>query len=226
MGRSGRSGQMPLRFGCPVQVEEVALGRSARSFLERGDGAQLDARTHISLNGVLTCQVVSTPGGNENTSPTPSSSMSPPSISIRTEPSRMRRDLPLLRGPRHRTLRRREAREPGPPRRDAPARASRFRARRGPVASRRSLPSIRTHQDASRDHPPSCGHATNHFAGGRTGIRTQERLAPPTVFKTVAFVRSAILPPGAYRRICPISRCGLGWLVRGGSDPSTAGGAR
>ena len=114
MGRSGRSGQMPLRFGCPVQVEEVALGRSARSFLERGDGAQLDARTHISLNGVLTCQVVSTPGGNENTSPTPSSSMSPPSISIRTEPSRMRRDLPLLRGPRHRTLRRREAREPGP----------------------------------------------------------------------------------------------------------------
>jgi hypothetical protein len=61
--------------------------------------------------------------------------------------------------------------------------------------------------------------------GGRTGIRTLERVAPLTVFKTVAFVRSAILPPGAYRRICPISRCGLGWLIRGGSDPSIAGGA-
>jgi hypothetical protein len=30
--------------------------------------------------------------------------------------------------------------------------------------------------------------------GGRTGIRTQERVAPLTVFKTVAFVRSATLP--------------------------------
>src|SRR5881397_220560 len=29
---------------------------------------------------------------------------------------------------------------------------------------------------------------------GRTGIRTLERVAPLTVFKTVAFVRSAILP--------------------------------
>ena len=40
---------------------------------------------------------------------------------------------------------------------------------------------------------------------GRTGIRTLERVAPLTVFKTVAFVRSAILPgvslpgdPGAH----------------------------
>ncbi len=32
--------------------------------------------------------------------------------------------------------------------------------------------------------------------GGRTGIRTQERVAPLTVFKTVAFVRSATLPVG------------------------------
>ena len=30
--------------------------------------------------------------------------------------------------------------------------------------------------------------------GGRTGIRTLERVAPLTVFKTVAFVRSATLP--------------------------------
>jgi hypothetical protein len=30
--------------------------------------------------------------------------------------------------------------------------------------------------------------------GGRSGIRTHERVAPLTVFKTVAFVRSAILP--------------------------------
>ena len=31
-------------------------------------------------------------------------------------------------------------------------------------------------------------------ARGRSGIRTHEGLAPLTVFKTVAFVRSAILP--------------------------------
>jgi hypothetical protein len=31
---------------------------------------------------------------------------------------------------------------------------------------------------------------------GRAGIRTLERVAPLTVFKTVAFVRSATLPPG------------------------------
>jgi hypothetical protein len=34
--------------------------------------------------------------------------------------------------------------------------------------------------------------------GGRSGIRTHERVAPLTVFKTVAFVRSAILPQGGY----------------------------
>src|SRR5438132_14253471 len=51
---------------------------------------------------------------------------------------------------------------------------------------------------------------------GRTGIRTLERVAPLTVFKTVAFVRSAILPARGYRRICPISRSDLGWLPRGG----------
>ena len=41
--------------------------------------------------------------------------------------------------------------------------------------------------------------------GGRTGIRTLERVAPLTVFKTVAFVRSATLPgemvPACYRSI-------------------------
>jgi hypothetical protein len=36
--------------------------------------------------------------------------------------------------------------------------------------------------------------------GGRTGIRTQERVAPLTVFKTVAFVRSATLPTAIYPR--------------------------
>ena len=35
---------------------------------------------------------------------------------------------------------------------------------------------------------------------GRSGIRTHETLARPTVFKTVAFVRSAILPGGCYPR--------------------------
>jgi hypothetical protein len=38
---------------------------------------------------------------------------------------------------------------------------------------------------------------SNAVWGGRTGIRTQERVAPSTVFKTVAFVRSAILPGGS-----------------------------
>jgi hypothetical protein len=38
------------------------------------------------------------------------------------------------------------------------------------------------------------------WTSGRSGIRTHERLTPLTVFKTVAFVRSAILPRGAYRR--------------------------
>ena len=33
-----------------------------------------------------------------------------------------------------------------------------------------------------------------HFNGGETGIRTPERLAPLTVFKTAAFDRSAISP--------------------------------
>ena len=225
-GAAGAFRQMPLRVGCPVQVEEVAPSGSlpirssneARRSARREDPHLLERCAHVPGR--------SDPGRQREHVTDPELQHVPtldldPYGAFEDE-----RDLPLLRGPRHRTLRRREAREPGPPRRDAPARASRFRARRGPVASRRSLPSIRTHQDASRDHPPSCGHATNHFAGGRTGIRTLERVAPLTVFKTVAFVRSAILPPGAYRRICPISRCGLGWLVRGGSDPSTAGGAR
>ena len=37
---------------------------------------------------------------------------------------------------------------------------------------------------------------------GRSGIRTHERVAPLTVFKTVAFVRSAILPNAIYLRRC------------------------
>jgi hypothetical protein len=36
------------------------------------------------------------------------------------------------------------------------------------------------------------------YERGRSGIRTHEGLAPLTVFKTVAFVRSAILPDGGY----------------------------
>jgi hypothetical protein len=40
---------------------------------------------------------------------------------------------------------------------------------------------------------------TGDAGSGRSGIRTHERVAPLTVFKTVAFVRSAILPAGAYR---------------------------
>ena len=39
--------------------------------------------------------------------------------------------------------------------------------------------------------------------GGRSGIRTHERVAPLTVFKTVAFVRSAILPGALYLRKRP-----------------------
>ena len=34
----------------------------------------------------------------------------------------------------------------------------------------------------------------NHYNGGETGIRTQERVAPLPVFKTGAFNRSAISP--------------------------------
>jgi hypothetical protein len=39
------------------------------------------------------------------------------------------------------------------------------------------------------------------WLGGRSGIRTHERVAPLTVFKTVAFVRSAILPQGGYATV-------------------------
>src|SRR5919108_5421730 len=44
--------------------------------------------------------------------------------------------------------------------------------------------------------------------GGRSGIRTHERVAPLTVFKTVAFVRSAILPGACYlrERLRPLER--------------------
>jgi hypothetical protein len=41
------------------------------------------------------------------------------------------------------------------------------------------------------------------MGGGRTGIRTQGRVAPLTVFKTVAFVRSAALPAAVYLRKRP-----------------------
>ncbi len=46
--------------------------------------------------------------------------------------------------------------------------------------------------------PPGCSAdaATTLEGGGRTGIRTQERVAPLAVFKTAAFVRSATLPEG------------------------------
>jgi hypothetical protein len=51
---------------------------------------------------------------------------------------------------------------------------------------------------------------------GRSGIRTHERVAPLTVFKTVAFVRSAILPEAAYvspRRASQESQMEPGRLV-------------
>src|SRR5437870_7418904 len=45
---------------------------------------------------------------------------------------------------------------------------------------------------------------------GRTGIRTLERVAPLTVFKTVAFVRSAILPGTGYPpRVCRMGEARL-----------------
>ena len=41
----------------------------------------------------------------------------------------------------------------------------------------------------------------NGKSGGRTGIRTQERVAPLPVFKTGAFNRSAILPNKQYQTL-------------------------
>lgn len=44
-------------------------------------------------------------------------------------------------------------------------------------------------------------------SGGETGIRTLEELAPLTVFKTVAFNRSAISPRCGSRLICARADC-------------------
>jgi hypothetical protein len=52
--------------------------------------------------------------------------------------------------------------------------------------------------------------------GGRTGIRTQERVAPSTVFKTVAFVRSATLPG----RSLPVDRADPTHDLKGSGIPS------
>jgi hypothetical protein len=49
--------------------------------------------------------------------------------------------------------------------------------------------------DTRSAHPPSATIGSSGLSiGGRTGIRTLEGLSPLTVFKTVAFVRSATLP--------------------------------
>ena len=45
--------------------------------------------------------------------------------------------------------------------------------------------------------------------GGGSGIRTHDRVAPITVFKTVAFVHSAIPPSGYYTSF----KYGIGGLV-------------
>ena len=50
-------------------------------------------------------------------------------------------------------------------------------------------------------------------SGGRSGIRTHERVAPLTVFKTVAFVRSAILPQAAYVSPPQERAKEMGWSV-------------
>jgi hypothetical protein len=57
--------------------------------------------------------------------------------------------------------------------------------------------------------------------GGRGGIRTHGRVAPPTVFKTVAFVRSATLPGSCYlrKRSRPL---GLGHSVAAKLSPVSA----
>ena len=58
------------------------------------------------------------------------------------------------------------------------------------------LPS-KCRQPASRQGRPVVPKgAKPQVDGGRSGIRTHEGLAPPAVFKTAAFVRSAILPAG------------------------------
>src|SRR5436190_7322773 len=61
------------------------------------------------------------------------------------------------------------------------------------VICRRAAPREPLRQQHVRPVPRVLGHVLS-WAGGRTGIRTQEGLAPLSVFKTDAFVRSAILP--------------------------------
>ena len=54
---------------------------------------------------------------------------------------------------------------------------------------------LRCPDTSGHDAPDTSGHdAPTHHKGGGKGIRTLEGLAPLTVFKTVAFVRSAIPP--------------------------------
>ena len=54
--------------------------------------------------------------------------------------------------------------------------------------------------DDGRDFVSPADSPKPQVDGGRSGIRTHEPLAGLTVFKTVAFVRSATLPPGSVAR--------------------------
>ncbi len=69
----------------PLRIRSIA--RTRRSGPDR---IQSEASTHISWNGAVTCHVVAMPGGSEKRSPAPRSSVPPPAISIRTDPSRIK----------------------------------------------------------------------------------------------------------------------------------------
>src|SRR5438128_10325581 len=66
--------------------------------------------------------------------------------------------------------------------------------------TRRGLTSV-LHRLPIRSRPPGDRPLQTQL-GGRSGIRTHERVAPLTVFKTVAFVRSAILPAAESSGAC------------------------
>ena len=75
---------------CSPSLHDLRLAAIGAGWVRgRTEGIQSEASTHISSNGAVTCHVVATPGGSENRSPTPRSSVSPPAISIRTDPSRI-----------------------------------------------------------------------------------------------------------------------------------------
>jgi hypothetical protein len=82
---------------------------------------------------------------------------------------------------------------------------------------RRNIPAI-SHADnierSSGRQRLATAPENNRVDGGRSGIRTHERVAPLTVFKTVAFVRSAILP----RAVSQLS----GWAIQAPEPKTTA----